>query len=46
MATVDFFLKIEGIEGESEDRAHKGEIEILSWSWGVTNAGTSGGGGG
>ncbi len=30
------FIKIDGVEGESEDAAHKGEIEILSWSWGVS----------
>lgn len=31
----DIFLKLDGIEGESTDDAHKGEIELLSWSWGV-----------
>jgi type VI secretion system secreted protein Hcp len=43
---VDFFLKIEGIKGESHDSKHKDEIDIKSWSWGETNAGSSGGGGG
>ena len=33
----DAFLKIEGIEGESTDKAHPGEIEISSFSWGVSN---------
>ena len=28
------YLKIDGIDGESSDRAHKSEIDILSWSWG------------
>jgi type VI secretion system secreted protein Hcp len=44
----DAFLKIEGIDGESTDKAHPGEIEIESFSWGVTNQGnaSSGGGGG
>ena len=44
----DAFLKIEGIEGESTDKTHPGEIEIDSFSWGVTNTGSasSGGGGG
>lgn len=37
MAQVDFFLKIDGIKGESTDKAHKGEIEIESFSWGETN---------
>jgi type VI secretion system secreted protein Hcp len=32
----DAFLKIEGIEGESTDDAHKNWIEVLSFSWGVT----------
>jgi len=40
------FLKIEGIDGESQDKDHKGEIEIDSFSWGVTNTSTGGGGGG
>ena len=30
MALVDFFLKIDGIEGESQDACHKAEIELLS----------------
>lgn len=44
---VDYFLKIDGIEGESADSKHKGEIEIASFSWGAVNAGqrASGGGG-
>jgi type VI secretion system secreted protein Hcp len=42
----NWFLKIDGIEGESLDKAHKGEIEVLSWSWGVTNEGSPGPGGG
>ena len=28
MAAVDYFLKIDGIEGESQDQTHKGEIQI------------------
>ena len=51
MAHVDYFLKIPGVEGESTDEAHGGEIEISSWSWGEVNdttieSGTSGGGAG
>lgn len=45
-ANVDYFLKIDGVEGESTDNRHKGEIEILSFSWGATNAGSTAGGGG
>ena len=33
---VDMFLKIEGVDGESTDQAHKGWIEILSYSHGVS----------
>ncbi len=48
MALVDFFLKIEGIDGESADAKHKGEIDLESWSWGEVQGGThhAGGGGG
>jgi type VI secretion system secreted protein Hcp len=46
MAAVDYFLKIDGIEGESLDSKHKGEIELESWSWGETNAGSHAGGAG
>jgi type VI secretion system secreted protein Hcp len=48
MAAVDYFLKLDGIEGESQDSKHKGEIDIESWSWGETQSGTHavGGGGG
>ncbi|MGZ4257576.1 MAG: Hcp family type VI secretion system effector [Gaiellaceae bacterium] len=42
----DAFLKIEGIEGESTDKTHPGEIEIQSFSWGVENTGSAGSGGG
>lgn len=43
---VDYFLKIDGIDGESTDDKHKNEIDVESWSWGETNSGTSAGGGG
>jgi type VI secretion system secreted protein Hcp len=48
MAAVDYFLKIDTIPGESTDSKHKGEIDVLSWSWGQTNSGSHayGGGGG
>ena len=46
MAAVDYFLKIDGIEGESADHKHKGEIDIDSWSWGEHQSGTHGAGGG
>ena len=45
MAT-DFFLKLEGIDGESTDDKHKGELDLESFSWGVAQMGTGGHGGG
>ena len=36
MAAVDYFLKIDGIQGESRDDRHKDEIDIESFSWGET----------
>jgi len=42
----DIFAKIGDIKGESVDVKHPGEIEVLSFSWGVTNTGTIGSGGG
>src|SRR6266702_4623667 len=46
----DIFLKINGIDGESEDASHKSEIEVLSWAWSVSqqanmHAGSGGGAG-
>ena len=48
MAAADYFLKIDGVKGESHDDKHKGEIDLESWSWGESNSGAhaSGGGGG
>ena len=48
MSAVDYFLKIDGIKGESQDTKHGGEIEIQSFSWGATQSGSfaQGGGGG
>lgn len=42
---IDNFLKLDGIEGEATHRDHRGEIELLSWSWGMSNEPASGGGG-
>jgi len=41
-----WFLKIDGIVGDSIDANHKDEIDVLSWSWGVTHAGGGAGPGG
>ena len=48
MALVDYFLKIDGVPGESQDAKHKDEIQVLSFSFGESQAGTMafGGGGG
>jgi type VI secretion system secreted protein Hcp len=42
----DSFLKLDGIKGESQDHKHKGEIEVLSFSWGIKQSLSSGSGGG
>ena len=34
MAAVDMFLKIDNVTGESLDDKHRGEIDVLAWSWG------------
>lgn len=46
---VDMFLKFEGaakIEGESRDSKHAKEIDVLAWSWGMSQSGSSHVGGG
>ncbi len=42
----DAFLKLDGIKGESADAKHKGEIDIMSFSFGASQTGTHGTGGG
>ncbi|TDF62746.1 Hcp family type VI secretion system effector [Cupriavidus sp. L7L] len=46
----DIFLKINGIDGESQDSSHKNEIELLAWDWTIEQQSTmhagSGGGAG
>ena len=34
---IDTHIKFDGVDGESTHKDHKGEIEVLSWSWGVSN---------
>jgi type VI secretion system secreted protein Hcp len=47
---VDMFIKIGPIDGESVDAKHKKDIDVLAWSWGASQSGTthvgSGGGAG
>lgn len=47
MAT-NYFLKLEGIKGETKDAKHKEEIDLISFSWGINQSGGGavGGGGG
>jgi type VI secretion system secreted protein Hcp len=49
MAAVDYFLKIDGMDGESKDSVFAKNIEVQSWSWGEANGGSfaaaTGGGG-
>jgi type VI secretion system secreted protein Hcp len=47
---IDAFLKLDGVKGESVIKGHTGEVDLLSWSWGMsqsgtTHAGTGGGAG-
>jgi type VI secretion system secreted protein Hcp len=46
MANVDYFLKLDGIDGESQDSKHKNEIDVMSFGWGEKQTGTSYQGGG
>jgi type VI secretion system secreted protein Hcp len=47
---VDYFLKLDGVDGESVDANFKNQIQIMSWSWGASQvssvAGTGGSGAG
>ena len=46
---VDIFLELSNnIKGESQDTTHKDTMDVLAWSWNMTNSGTThmGGGGG
>ncbi len=38
---VDMFLKWGEIKGESGDAKHKGEIDVLAWSCGASQSGTT-----
>lgn len=41
---IDYFLRIDGVPGESLDVKHKGEIDVESWSWGEAHPVPPGGG--
>jgi type VI secretion system secreted protein Hcp len=38
---VDMFIKTGDLKGESVDDKHKGEIDVLAWSWGMSQSGTT-----
>lgn len=42
----DFHIKFDGVKGEATHKEHKEEIEVLSWSWDVSNVSGAAGGGG
>jgi len=49
-SSIDYFLKIDGIEGESMDSKHAKEIQLIGFNWGETQPaslvyGTGGGSG-
>lgn len=39
--SVDMFLKLDGIDGESVDHKHAKEIDIEAWTWGLSQSGTT-----
>src|SRR5690606_2212379 len=43
---MDMFIKIGTLKGESTDKVHKGSIDVLAWSWGMSNSGSAHMGGG
>ena len=43
---MDMFIKIGELKGESKDSVHKEEIDVLAWSWGLSNSGSAQQGGG
>ena len=42
---IDTHIKFDGIDGEATHQDHKGEIEVMSWSWNITNVSNLTGGG-
>lgn len=38
---VDMFLELDGIKGESKDATHADKIDLLAWSWGMSQSGTT-----
>jgi type VI secretion system secreted protein Hcp len=46
MAAIDYFLKIDGIKGEAQDKSHKDEIDVKFFEWHMEQKGTAAKGGG
>jgi type VI secretion system secreted protein Hcp len=44
--TIQMFLQLDGIEGESSDAHHRGEIDITGWAWGLSDSPSATGAGG
>lgn len=44
--SADMFLKMDPIKGESRDKTHKDAMDVLAWSWGMSNSGSAHVGGG
>lgn len=45
-AASDMFLILGDLKGESVDKVHADAIDVLAWSWGMSNSGTTHLGGG
>jgi type VI secretion system secreted protein Hcp len=41
MATADYYLKIDGIEGEADAVGFEKQMQIESWSFGASNSGSA-----
>jgi type VI secretion system secreted protein Hcp len=37
----DMFLKLTDMDGEAQDGSHADEIDVLAWSWGLSQSGTT-----
>jgi type VI secretion system secreted protein Hcp len=38
---VDMFMELDGVKGESQDKKHSKAIDVLAWSWGMSQSGTT-----
>jgi type VI secretion system secreted protein Hcp len=43
---IEYFLKIEGVDGESQAKGHEAWIEVTDWSWSESQSATHAVGGG